>query len=345
MNTFGELFRVTTFGESHGVALGAVIDGCPAGVSITREQIQQALDRRKPGQSAVTTARAEGDVIEILSGVYEGKTLGTPIAAMVRNHDARSADYEALKKVNRPGHADAVWQDKFKHRDPRGGGRSSGRETLSRVIGGAVAEALLSRELPSLATVAWVSQVGPLISSSEPLALTRSQVDSNVMRCADPVLAAQMEALVLKAKASGDSYGGAISIRVTGAPAGLGEPVFAKLKSALASAVSGVGTVTGVTWGTAAQEEMITRSGLEFHKRITEGEPSPVYGGIQGGISTGAPISLRVLMKPPATLGEHATSGRHDPCILPRAVPVMEAMVSMVLADFWLQFLARPHRS
>ena len=338
MNTFGELFCLTTFGESHGPAMGAVIDGCPAGVPLTRAQVQAALDRRRPGQSAVTTSRQEADQVELLSGVYEDKTLGTPIAAVVRNTDARSKDYEALKKEDRPGHADAVWRARFVHRDPRGGGRTSGRETLCRVIGGAVAEALLARELPMVRTVAWVSQVGSLVAPPVELP-TRGLVDAHPTRCPDAVIAAKMEQQILAAKASGDSLGGAIDVRVDGLPVGLGEPVFGKLKSRLADAVSGIGAVSGVVWGGADFFADVQRPGSEFHAGGRE-----VYGGIQGGLSNGEPLSLRVYFKPPATLAAHAKEGRHDPCILPRAVPVVEAMVSLVLADLCLLRLARPHR-
>ncbi|MBS1153312.1 MAG: chorismate synthase, partial [Myxococcaceae bacterium] len=316
----------------------AVIDGCPAGVPLTLAHVQAALDRRRPGQSALTTARQEPDQVELLSGVYEHKTLGTPIAAVVRNTDARSKDYQALEKEDRPGHADAVWRARFVHRDPRGGGRTSGRETLCRVIGGAVAEALLAQELPAVRPVAWVSQVGPLLAA--PLATpTRAQVDAHPTRCPDPAVAARMEQLILVAKEAGDSLGGAIDVRVNGLPVGLGEPVFGKLKARLAAAVSGIGAVSGVVWGGAEFFTDLQRHGSEFH-----GGGSDVYGGIQGGLSNGQPLSLRVFFKPPATLGAHARGGRHDPCILPRAVPVVEAMVSLVLADLWLLQLARPHR-
>lgn len=338
MNTFGELFRLTTFGESHGPALGAVIDGCPAGVPLTREAIQASLDRRRPGQSALTTARAEGDQVEILSGVFEDKTLGTPIAALVRNTNARSQDYDKLKSVDRKGHADFVWRERFKHRDHRGGGRTSGRETLSRVIGGAVAEAMLAREVPGLRTVAWVSQVGPLLAATPAPGLSRDDVDAHPTRCPDPEARERMSELILDAKARGDSWGGAIDVRVEGLPIGLGEPVFGKLKALLSHAVGSVGTVTGVVWGPDEGMRALEAPGSAFHAR------TDVYGGIQGGLSSGEPVQLRVYCKPPATLGEHAKAGRHDPCILPRAVPVMEAMVSLVLADLWLLYLARPHR-
>ncbi len=344
MNTFGSLFRVTTFGESHGPAMGAVIDGCPAGVPLTRALVQAALDRRRPGQSNVTTARNEADQVELLSGVYEDKTLGTPIAAIVRNQDQRSQDYEALKREDRPGHADRVWRERFQHRDPRGGGRTSGRETLCRVIGGAVADAVLLREAPALRVVAWVSQVGPFFAPLPADTLTRAQVDAHVTRCPDPAIAAQMEARILEAKAAGDSLGGAITVRIDGAPVGLGEPVFGKMKSRLADAFAGVGAVTGVVWGPVDLEARLTLPGTQFHARRADGTPSDVYGGIQGGLSNGEPVLVRVLFKPPATLTDHAKAGRHDPCILPRAVPVIEAMTSMVLADLWLSLLARPHR-
>jgi chorismate synthase len=343
MNTFGELFRVTTFGESHGPALGAVVDGCPAGVALTREQVQAALDRRRPGQSAVTTARAEPDQVELLSGLYQGKTLGTPIAAVVRNQDQRSQDYARLTTEDRPGHADQVWRTRFQHRDPRGGGRTSGRETLSRVIGGAVAEALLAREVPGLSVVGWVSQVGPLVAPLPAAGLTRAQVDATITRCPDAVCAREMEALIVDAKARGDSWGGSLHVRVEGVPVGLGEPVFGKLKALLSMALGSVGAVTGVVWGSSELEEQLKAPGTTFHARRADGTPSDVYGGIQGGLSNGEPLLLRVLFKPPATLTDHAKAGRHDPCILPRAVPVAEAMVAMVLADLWLLKLARPH--
>lgn len=345
MNTFGELFRVTTFGESHGPALGAVIDGCPAGVAIDRERVQAALNRRRPGQSAVTTPRAEPDQVELLSGLFEGKTLGTPIAAVVRNQDARSQDYSKLATEDRPGHADRVWRARFRHRDPRGGGRTSGRETLSRVIGGAVAEAFLERDVPALKTVAWVSQVGPIVAPTPGPGLTREAIDRHSTRCFDAAAHQAMEALIVEAKSKGDSYGGVIQLRVEGLPVGLGEPVFGKLKAVMSSALAGVGAVTGVMWGPSDLEERLKAPGTQFHAVPQSGAPSPVYGGIQGGLSNGEPLEVRVLFKPPATLTDHAKGGRHDPCILPRAVPVLEAMMSMALADLWLLSLARPHRS
>ena len=339
MNTLGTLFRLTTFGESHGPALGAVVDGCPAGVVLTRERIQAALDRRRPGQSALVTARAEADQVELLSGVFEDRTLGTPIAAMVRNTNQRSGDYDRLKDVDRPGHADAVWRERYKHRDHRGGGRTSGRETLCRVIGGAVAEAFLEEHLPQLRTVAWVSQVGPLVAAPPPDTLTRAQVDAHATRCPDGPVADEMALRILAAKEAGDSLGGAIDVRVSGLPAGLGEPIFGKLKALLAHAFGSVGAVTGVVWGPPDLLQRLEQPGTLFHAH------KDTYGGIQGGLANGEPVLARVYFKPPATLAEHAKSGRHDPCILPRAVPVLEAMASLVVADLALQLHARPHHA
>ncbi len=341
MNTFGELFRVSTFGESHGVGLGALVDGCPAGVPFTVDALQAALDRRRPGQSALTTPRAEADRAEVLSGVHEGRTLGTPVAVLVRNTDARSQDYSGLK--DRPGHADAVWRAKFGHVDPRGGGRTSGRETLCRVIGGALAEALLARDAPGVRIVAWVSQVGPVHAEELSTVPTRADVDAHPTRCPAPQAQARMRALIEEAKAQGDSWGGVVSVRVDGLPAGWGEPVFGKLKARLADAWVGVGAVNGVLFGEDAVRNL-ERPGSSFHQASEGNTPSGVYGGIQGGLSTGAPLVAQVLFKPPATLADVAKAGRHDPCILPRAVPVVEAMAALVLADALLLARAREHR-
>jgi chorismate synthase len=337
MNTFGVLFRLTTFGESHGPALGAVIDGCPAGVPLTTAMLQTALDRRRPGQSSITTARAEPDQVEILSGVFEDKTLGTPLAAIVRNTNQRSGDYDKLKTVDRPGHADAVWRERYKHRDHRGGGRTSGRETLCRVIGGTVAEAYLARDLPKLSTVAWVSQVGNLVAEVPAPGLTRAMVDEHPTRCADRSVRDAMSQRILEAKEAGDSLGGSIDIRVEGLPVGLGEPIFGKLKALIAQALGSVGAITGVVWGPPDLLSRIEQPGSVFHSR------KDTYGGIQGGLANGEPLQLRAFFKPPATLAEHARGGRHDPCIMPRAVPVLESMVSLVIADLLLQMNARPH--
>ena len=339
MNTFGTLFRLTTFGESHGPALGAVIDGCPAGVMLPSSLIQAALDRRRPGQSNLTTARQEGDQVEVLSGVFEEKTLGTPIAAIVRNQNQRSEDYEKLKVHDRQGHADRVWRERFLHRDHRGGGRTSGRETLSRAIGGAIAEALLARDIPAVRTVAWVSSIAARHAAVPAPGLTRAEVDGHPTRCPDPAVAPAMADDILAAKKAGDSLGGTIDVRVEGLPVGYGEPVFGKIKALLAQAIGSVGAVAGITWGPPDLVATLSQPGSTFHAR------ADAYGGIQGGLTSGEPLCLRVYFKPPATLGEHAREGRHDPCILPRAVPVVEAMASLVLADLYLHFLARPHRA
>ena len=337
MNTFGRLFRLTTFGESHGPAMGAIVDGCPAGVPLALEHVQRALDRRRPGQSVVTTARNESDRVEILSGVYEGKTLGTPIAAMVRNQNQRPGDYDRLRETDRPGHADRVWRERYGHRDHRGGGRTSGRETLCRVIGGAVAEALLARDLPEIQVVAWVAKVGAIEAPEPPKQLDRDEVDAHMTRCPHLATAERMAAAIGEAKRTGDSLGGIIGLRVEGLPVGLGEPVFGKLKARLADALAGVGAVTGVWWGPASLVRSLELPGSLFHGSAS------AYGGVQGGLSNGEPLEAQVLFKPPATLGEQAREGRHDPCILPRAVPVIEAMTSLVLADLWLQMRAYPH--
>ena len=339
MNTFGALFRLTTFGESHGPGLGAVVDGCPAGIPIEVAAIQRALDRRRPGQSALTTSRQEADEVELLSGLFEGRTLGTPIAALVRNRDQRPQDYAKIANAPRTGHADRVWAERFKHRDPRGGGRSSGRETLSRVIGGAIADAFLAIEKPELQTVAWVAQVGELVAPQPQAGLTRALVDAHPTRCPEPETATRMADAILAAKAAGDSFGGLVGPRIAGLPVGLGEPVFGKLKARLGDALLGIGTVSGVMFGPADLVSRVAKPGLVFHATADS------YGGIQGGMANGEPLEAYVILKPPSTLGAEAKAGRHDPCILPRVVPVVEAMASLVVADLWLQWLAHPHRA
>lgn len=338
MNTFGALFRLTTFGESHGPALGAVIDGCPAGVPLTVEEIQRALDRRRPGQSPLVSARREADQVELLSGVYQGKTLGTPIAALVRNHDARPADYEAVLQKPRAGHADQVWRQRFGHVDHRGGGRTSGRETVSRVIGGAVARAFLAQQRPELSVVGWVSSVGELCAPTTEATPSMAQVDAHPTRCPHPETAERMAEAIAAAKRAGDSLGGTVELRVSGLPVGLGEPVFYKLKSALAAALASVGTVCGVELGPPGLRAAIARPGSEFH------QSSAHYGGVQGGLSNGEPLVATVWLKPVSTLGDVAKAGRHDPCILPRVVPVLEAMTLLTLADLWQHQAARPHQ-
>lgn len=325
-NTFGQLLRLTSFGESHGAALGAVIDGCPAGLALSVEDFLPELARRRPGQSAVTTARSEADAPQLLSGVFEGRTTGMPIALVVPNADARSEDYEHLRDVHRPGHADAAWAAKFGHRDHRGGGRSSGRETVARVIGGVVARKLLP---PETTIRAAAKRIGP----HEARVFDPTVIERNAVRCADPDVAAEMEAYVLALKEAGDSVGGLVEIRVERPPVGLGEPVFDKLKARLAHAIMSVGAVTGFSYG--AGFDAASALGHEFVAR------SENFGGILGGVSTGETLQLFASVKPTASVADVARRGRHDPCIVPRIVPVLEAMVALVLADGLLLQRAR----
>lgn len=314
-NTFGKLFRVTTFGESHGEAIGCIVDGCPSGFELSEKDIQKELDRRRPGQSFLTTQRSEPDQVQILSGIFDGKTLGTPICLLVKNKDARSKDYEDLKNVYRPGHADLVYEKKYGIRDYRGGGRASARETVARVMAGAIAKKFL-REKLKLEVLACVSKVGEIEAVIDLEKVTFEQIEKNNVRCPDEETAKKMEALILAAKKSGNSVGGAISCMAKNVPMGLGEPVFDKLEAVLGQACLSI----PACW--------------KFE----------VLGGISGGISNGESIFLRVEFKAPAStpnnlkkLGKEIPVGRHDPCVLPRAVPVVEAMVAMTLMDHFLR--------
>jgi len=321
-NTFGRRFSITTFGESHGPGLGVVVDGCPAGVKWNESLLQREMDRRRPGSSALVSARNEADLPELLSGVYQGLTLGTPIALLVRNKDQRSEDYNEIEAqlravgqgIARPGHADDVWRAKFGHSDPRGGGRSSGRETLCRVLGGAVAQMFLRPLLPAMEVRGVARAIGPF--------RVRSGEDARKLP--------EVEKLLIDAKADGKSYGGEVEITIEGVPQGLGQPVFHKLKADLASAFLGVGATAGVEIGEGF--ESADTEGSEFHSREGRGETAP-YGGIRGGIATGAPIVARVAFKPTSSVLDIAKKGRHDPCIVPRAIPVLENMAWLVLAD------------
>jgi chorismate synthase len=326
-NSAGEVFRVTTFGESHGSALGCVVDGCPAGVDLDMEKLLTQLARRRPGQSKITTSRNESDSPEILSGVFEGITLGTPIAMIVRNKEQRSQDYETIRKNPRKGHADQTWKDKFTHVDYRGGGRSSGRETVSRVMAGWIAEAYLKKIVPELNIVAAVSSVGDvaLPPDTDFSQLTRSEVDRFSCRCPEEKAANKIEAMLLKAKEVGESYGGSVRIMVRNLPKGIGEPVFHKLQNRMVNALASIGTVNGVYWN----QKPVNMPGSLFHKENS-------YGGVNGGISNGSDLAFTVLCKPVSTLGKQATSGRHDPCVLPRIVPVVESMAAIVIADLLL---------
>jgi chorismate synthase len=320
-NSFGSLLRLTTFGESHGAALGAVIDGCPAGIPLSEKDFEAELKRRRPGQSAVTTARNEEDRPVILSGIFEGKTTGMPIAVIVENKAQRSQDYAKLKSVFRPGHADEVYDSKYGNRDYRGGGRSSGRETLARVIGGVVARKILPKDVKIIGHT--VNVGGIEIESFDP-----KVIEKNPMRCADMEAAKEMEKFVLDLKAKGDSIGGIISVLIQHPPKNLGDPVFGKLKARLADAIMSIGAVTGFSYGAGFDVAYIR--GSEYVK------DSANFGGILGGISTGEDIVLSVAVKSPSSVGRVAKEGRHDPCIVPRVIPVVEAMVALVLADCYL---------
>jgi len=342
-NSFGQRFVLTSFGESHGPALGAVIDGCPAGVPFDDALLRAALARRRPGQKepsgqVLVTSRDEPDVPEVLSGIYEGRTLGTPIAILVRNQDARSADYDAIaadpQRRPRRGHADDLWRQKFGHSDPRGGGRSSGRETVARVMGGAVAQMLLRTLHPELVVKGFARQIGPYSLSEadlrelETIAAGADGVDRHAARFPSQAHAQAVTELLASAKRDGKSYGGTAELWLDGVPACLGQPVFHKLKADLALAVMSVGATSGVELGDGAQAA--GAEGSRFH--ASEGDPAR-YGGIRGGISTGERIRLCATFKPTASVLDVAKKGRHDPCIVPRAIPVLEAMAWLVLAD------------
>jgi len=334
-NQFGNLFCLSTFGESHGPALGALIDGCPAGVPWDEDLLICELSRRRPGQAAWTSARNEADIVEVLSGVFEGKTLGSPIAMMVRNQDAHSSDYKNMP--DRPGHADDVWREKFGHTDPRGGGRTSGRETVARVMGGAVAQMLVKQLAPEVRVVAFSRNIGPVEMTSADLAAATKDLlhnsyfaDGFAARMPHAEKSVKVAELLARAKEEGQSYGGTAEIWLEGVPRGLGQPVFHKLKSDLAAAVMSLGATSAIGLGdgdSAAQQE-----GTAFHQSLI----SPVYGGIRGGISTGERIRLEVSFKPTSSVLDVAKKGRHDPCIVPRALPVLEAMMWLVLADHML---------
>ena len=325
-NSLGELFTVTSFGESHGPALGVVVDGCPAGIELDVADFVPELARRRPGQSAVTTARVESDAPEILSGLFEGRTTGMPIAVIVRNEGQRSGDYEALRSQFRPGHADATWAGKFGHRDHRGGGRSSGRETVARVLAGVIAR----RVLPSdVRITGHALQIGP----HRAVRFEPSTIEENAVRCADPAVAQHMVEHVLALKEQGDSTGGVVEVRVQNTPPHLGEPVFGKLKSRLAAAYLSVGAITGFSFG--AGFDVADMAGSTY-----VADPG-LAGGMLGGVSSGEDLRLLAAVKPTTSIADVARRGRHDPCIVPRVIPVLEAMTAIVLADLWLLHRAR----
>lgn len=357
-NTFGRMFHVTSFGESHGGGVGAVVDGCPARMELTEADIQPQLDRRRPGQSELTTARSEADRVTILSGVDAGLTLGTPIAMMAENRDARPGDYEDLAKVPRPSHADFTYKSKYGILAGSGGGRSSARETAGRVMAGAVAEKML-KVRHGVEIIAWVSAVGgieaPDLTEEH---VTRAMVDEFAVRCPDADTAAQMESAILRIKQEGDSLGGIITCVCRNVPVGLGEPVFSKVDALLGMAMLSIPSVKGFEIGSGFEGTRMTGSehnDMFVMKDGRTGTATNRSGGVQGGISNGEPIVFRVAFKPVATIRKpqftvdrdgqavrlEMQKGRHDPCVLPRAVPVVEAMAAMVLADLDLQNSAR----
>lgn len=350
-NTFGNVFTLTTFGESHGAAVGGVVDGMPAGIEIDAGFIQHELNRRRPGQSKITTSRNEPDQVELLSGVFEGRSTGCPIGFEVRNKNQHSRDYDNIKDVFRPSHADYTYTTKYGLRDHRGGGRSSARITISRCVGGALAKMAL-RQL-GVTIQAYTSQVGPLALDADYTRYDLSLTETNAVRCPDAAMAARMEELIGRVKAEGDTIGGVITCVIKGCPAGLGEPEFGKLHAALGAAMLSINAAKGFEYGMGF--EGVSRRGSEVNDVFTKAPDGSITtlsnnsGGIQGGISNGQDIYFRVAFKPVATIlttqqtvdkdGNPATltvRGRHDPCVLPRAVPVVEAMAAMTLLDYYL---------
>lgn len=350
-NSFGQLFRITTFGESHGEAIGVVIDGCPAGLNIDLDLINSEMARRKPGQSAITTQRKEDDEVEILSGVFEGTSLGSPIALLIRNTDQKSKDYSHIKGKYRPSHADFTYQEKYGLRDYRGGGRSSARETAARVAAGAIAKLLLKEV--GISIQAYVSAVGELSLKKDHTQLDLSTIEDNVVRCPDEAMATQMKEYIKAIRKEGDTVGGVVSCVVQGCPVGLGEPVFDKLHADLAKAMMSINATKGFEYGSGFAG---SRTKGSAHNDIFEQEGEEVStttnhsGGIQGGISNGMDIYFNVAFKPVATIMQSQDSinedgdkveiegkGRHDPCVVPRAVPIVEAMAALVLADHYLR--------
>ena len=352
-NTFGQLFRVTTFGESHGGGIGVVIDGCPSQIEISEAEIQRELDRRRPGQSKITTQRKEDDRCEILSGIFEGKTLGTPIAILVRNKDARPEDYAAMAKTFRPSHADFTYEAKYGIRNWQGGGRASARETIGRVAAGAIARKILRRLYPRIEIVGYVSAIHELAAKVDRAKVKGADVDANIVRCPDKAMAKKMISLIEKTRADGNSLGGIIECVVRNAPAGLGEPVFDKLEADLAKAMLSLPATKGFEIGSgfSATQMRGSEHNDPFEMRGGKVRTSTNYsGGIQGGISNGEEIYFRVAFKPTATIAREqktvtssreqtklAGRGRHDPCVLPRAVPMVEAMAALVLCDHALR--------
>ncbi len=350
-NSIGQAFRITTFGESHGEAVGVVVDGCPAGLRLSVPAIQAELDRRRPGQSTLVTQRKESDEVQLLSGVFEGITTGMPIALLIRNEDARSGDYRHIATKYRPSHADFTWQEKYGWRDYRGGGRSSARETAARVAAGAVARQLLGQA--GITIQAWVSRVGDLGLEADYRTLDLSLTERNPVRCPDPELAARMEALIRTVRKAGDTIGGHVTCLVKGCPVGLGEPVFDRLHADLGKAVLSINACKGFEIGSGFEGASMRGSrhnDAYYNDEGTIRTRTNHAGGVLGGVSTGMDIYFKAAFKPVATIVQEQESvdmegrattvegkGRHDPCVLPRAVPIVEAMTALVLADHWLR--------
>lgn len=344
-STFGNYFKLTTFGESHGEAIGGVIDGCPAGVSIDLVAIENQMLRRRPGQSTIVTQRKEADTVRFLSGIFEGKTTGSPIGFIIENTNQKSADYTHIKDSYRPSHADYTFDKKYGHRDYRGGGRSSARETACRVAAGAIASQLLG----AIAITGYVSSVGDLTLEKPYQELDFNTVDSNVVRCPDAEMASKMIAKIKEVKKQGDTIGGIITCVIQNVPVGLGEPVFDKLHAQLGKAMLSINAVKGFEFGSGFKGA--TMNGSEHNDLFNQDgtTKSNLSGGVQGGISNGMDIYFRVAFKPVATIMQKQQTinskgekiemqgkGRHDPCVVPRAVPIVEAMAALTIADFWL---------
>ena len=346
-STFGTIFKLTTFGESHGAAIGGVIDGVPSGMSVSLELVQKELDRRKPGQSAIVTQRKESDTVEFLSGLFEGKTTGTPIGFIIRNEDHKSEDYTEMKDVFRPSHADFTYHEKYGHRDYRGGGRSSARETACRVVAGSIAKQLLATRGIKFST--YVDQIGA-IRLNDTAFFLHDAIESNPVRCPDAEIADKMEALIRTVRSEGDTIGGCVRCMVLNVPVGLGEPVFDKLHAELGKAMFSINAVKGVEFGSGFSSVEMRGSAHNDQINSDKSTKTNHSSGIQGGISNGMPIEFRVAFKPVATIaqqqetinveGEESTvrgKGRHDACVVPRAVPIVESMAAIVLLDMLLR--------
>lgn len=349
MNTFGNIYKLTSYGESHGPAIGGVIDGCPSGITIDMNFIQNELNRRRPGQSKITTPRKENDEVEFLSGIFEGKTTGVPIGFIIRNNNQHSSDYDNLKEIYRPSHADYTYHQKYGIRDYRGGGRSSARETIARCVAGAIAKLAL-RQL-GISVTAYTSQVGSIVLEKTYNNYNFDLIESNPVRCPDPEIADEMVNLIQEVKSKGDTIGGVITCVIKGTPAGIGEPVFGKLHAALGHAMLTINAVKGFEYGDGFD---VNHRGSEVNDIFynNNGQISTRTnhsGGIQGGISNGRDIYFRVAFKPVATILMHQNTvntqgeevdlkarGRHDACVLPRAVPIVEAMAAMTILDYYL---------